>query len=43
LVDDLIDALGNDRFEIRTGQTEDIYRLSLADPDQALLVMNGLS
>ncbi|MHA3786904.1 SDR family oxidoreductase [Flavobacterium hauense] len=43
LVADLIDALGNDRFEIRTGQTEDIYRLSLADPDQALLVMNGLS
>lgn len=42
LVADLIDALGSDRFEIRTGQTEDIYRLSLADPDQALLVMNGL-
>lgn len=43
LVNDLIDGLGSDRFEIRTGQTEDIYRLSLADPDQALLVMNGLS
>jgi uncharacterized oxidoreductase len=43
LVDDLVDALASDRFEIRTGQTEDIYRLSLADPAQALLVMNGLS
>ena len=43
LVNDLIDGLVSDRFEIRTGQTEDIYRLSLADPDQALLVMNGLS
>lgn len=43
LIDDLVDALGTDRFEIRTGQTEDIYRLSLADPAHALLVMNGLS
>lgn len=42
LIDDLVDAFGTDRFEIRTGQTEDLYRLSLADPAQALLVMNGL-
>ena len=43
LVDDLVNAFGADRFEVRTGQTEDIYRLSLANPEQALLVMNGLS
>ena len=43
LAEDLADAMANDRFEIRTGQTEDLYRLSLADPAQALLVMNGIS
>lgn len=43
LAEDLADAMANNRFEIRTGQTEDLYRLSLADPEQALLVMNGLS
>lgn len=43
LVDDLVDALNTDRFQIHTGQTEDIYRLSLANPAQALLAMNGLS
>jgi len=42
LAEDLIDAMKNDRFEIRTGQTEDVYRLSLADPAHAVLVMNGL-
>lgn len=43
LADDLAAAFESDRFEIRTGQTEDIYQLSLADPAQALLVMSGLS
>lgn len=43
LVNDLVDALNTNRFQIHTGQTEDIYRLSLADPAQALLAMNGLS
>jgi len=43
LVDDLVAALGSDRFEIRTGQTEDVYNFYLADPAQALLAMNGLS
>lgn len=43
LVADLIDGLGTDRFEIRTGQTEDMYNFYLADPAQALLAMNGLS
>jgi len=41
LVDDLIDALGTDRLEIRTGLTEDIYRLSLANPEEALVAMNS--
>jgi uncharacterized oxidoreductase len=39
---DVADALAHDRFEIRTGQTEDIYRLSLADPDNALRVINNI-
>lgn len=43
LVADLIDGLGTDRFEIRTGQTEDMYNFYLANPAQALLAMNGLS
>lgn len=41
LANDLIDALGSDRFEIRTGLTEDIYRLSLANPAEALAAMNS--
>lgn len=42
LADDLINAMVKNQFEIRTGQTEDIYQLSLADPAHAVLVMNGL-
>lgn len=41
LANDFIDALGSDRFEIRTGLTEDIYRLSLANPAEALAAMNS--
>lgn len=41
LANDLMDALGSDRFEIRTGLTEDIYRLSLANPAEALAAMNS--
>lgn len=41
LVEDLLDGLAAERFEIRTGQTEDIYRLSLANPEEALLAMNA--
>lgn len=41
LANDFIDALENDRLEIRTGQTEDIYNLSLANPDEALVIMNS--
>jgi len=43
LVDDLIDGFSTDRFEIRTGQTEDMYRFYLSSPENALLAMNGLS
>ncbi|MDV6169452.1 SDR family NAD(P)-dependent oxidoreductase [Flavobacterium sp. DG1-102-2] len=43
LVEDLIDGFGLDRFEIRTGQTEDMYQFSLASPEEALLAMNGVS
>ena len=43
LVDDLIDGFSTDRFEIRTGQTEDMYRFYLSTPENALLAMNGLS
>lgn len=41
LVNDLIDALGTDRYEIRTGQTQDIYDLSLASPEDAFAAMNA--
>lgn len=42
VAEDVLDAMVNDRFEIRTGATEDIYQLSLADPDMAFKAMNGL-
>lgn len=38
---DVLDALATDRLEIRTGQTEDLYRLSLASPQDAFIAMNG--
>ncbi|EJL69572.1 SDR family oxidoreductase [Chryseobacterium populi] len=37
-----INGFENDDLEIRVGQTEDIYRLHLANPSEALKVMNGL-
>lgn len=40
VAEDVLDALTNDRFEIRTGATEDIYQLSLANPEMALHAMN---
>lgn len=43
VAEDVLDALANDRFEIRTGATEDIYQLSLADPEMAFKVMNGIA
>lgn len=43
VADDVMDALANDRLEIRTGATEDIYRLSLADPEMAFKVMNSIA
>lgn len=42
VAEDVLDAMANDRFEIRTGATEDIYQLSLADPDMAFKAMNGM-
>lgn len=42
VAEDVLDAMANDRFEIRTGATEDIYQLSLSDPDMAFKAMNGL-
>lgn len=41
VAEDVFDAFGNDRFEIRTGNTEELYQLSLADPVMALEVMNS--
>jgi uncharacterized oxidoreductase len=41
LVDDLIEGFGTDRFEIRTGQTEDMYQFSLASPEEAFVAMNS--
>lgn len=43
VAEDVLDALATDRFEIRTGQTEDVYRLSLANPAEALNVMNPVT
>lgn len=41
VADQLLDSLAKDVFEVRVGQTEDIYRLHLASPEQALLAING--
>ena len=43
VAEDVFDALATDRFEIRTGQTEDLYRLSLANPEEALNIMNPVT
>jgi uncharacterized oxidoreductase len=40
VAEDLLDAFENDRFEVRVGATEDIYRLFLSSPGQALNAMN---
>lgn len=40
VAEELITALETDNFEIRVGQTEDIYQLSLAAPAEAFRVMN---
>ncbi len=40
VADDLLDALENDRYEVRVGRTEDLYRLFLSSPGEALNAMN---
>ncbi|WP_374442642.1 SDR family oxidoreductase [Epilithonimonas sp.] len=40
VAEQLIAGLDQDNYEIRVGQTEDIYRLYLSSPDDALLAMN---
>jgi uncharacterized oxidoreductase len=42
VAEDVLNAMTNDRFEIRTGATEDIYQLSLSDPEMAFKAMNGM-
>ncbi len=36
-------ALEKDEYEIRVGKTEDIYRLFLVNPEEALNAMNGIN
>lgn len=40
VAEQFVAGLENDNFEIRVGQTEDIYRLYLSSPEEALKVMN---
>lgn len=40
VAEEFITGLENDTFEIRVGQTEDMYRLYLSAPEEALKVMN---
>jgi len=40
VAEQLIAGLEQDNYEIRVGQTEDIYRLYLSSPENALLAMN---
>ncbi len=42
VANDLLDALSTDRYEIRTGATEDIYKLSLSSPEAAFNALNGI-
>lgn len=41
VADDLIHGLEQNIFEIRVGQTEDMYQYSLSSPDEAFLAMNA--
>jgi uncharacterized oxidoreductase len=43
VADDLLKALESDTYEIRVGNTENIYQLHLSSPANALAVMNGLA
>ncbi|WP_417352515.1 SDR family oxidoreductase [Flavobacterium alkalisoli] len=43
VAEDVLDAIAGNRYEIRTGQTEDVYQLSLANPAEALKVMNPVA
>lgn len=40
VAEQFIAGLEKDNYEIRVGQTEDIYRLYLSSPEDALLAMN---
>ena len=40
VAEQFVAGLENDTFEIRVGQTEDMYRLYLSSPEEALKVMN---
>jgi len=42
VAEQFLNGLEKDEYEIRVGQTEDIYRLFLSNPAEALKVMNGL-
>lgn len=41
VADQFVAGLANDQFEIRVGNTEDIYQLFLSSPEAALNAMNG--
>lgn len=41
VAEELLRALAEDVYEIRVGGTEDLYRLSLSSPEQALLAVNA--
>ncbi|WP_339864397.1 SDR family NAD(P)-dependent oxidoreductase [uncultured Algoriphagus sp.] len=41
VAEQFLEAFESDNYEIRVGNTEDIYRLYLSSPDDALLAMNG--
>ncbi|HWB25587.1 MAG TPA: SDR family NAD(P)-dependent oxidoreductase [Chitinophagaceae bacterium] len=42
VAEDLLDGMENDRYEIRTGNTENLYRLFLSSPQEAINYMNVL-
>lgn len=42
VAEEFLASLENDNFEIRVGQTEDIYRLFLSAPEEAFFAMNQL-
>lgn len=41
VAEDLVKALGEDRFEIRVAGTDDLYKLFLSSPEQAMAVINS--